>query len=98
MSKRGIPNKKLVQSWWSKPSIRVVPERYWGTRQQNANSGCLHKYECSSFSSIGFHTNKVQKQGLPKLKCLAYGETPEQAYNSWCYIFSVWNEEKDWLK
>lgn len=96
-SRRIMPHKKLVKDWWPKPSIRTIPEKYWGDKWSN-NRGILHKYECFSFSRIGFHTNRVQKPGLPLNKCLAYGETPEQAYDQWCVIFNVWNDKEDWVK
>lgn len=95
---RGTVSKRLAKDWWPKPVIRPIPERFWGNKWQNVNSGCMHKYECSSFSVIGFHTNKKQVEGLPSLKCLAYGETPEQAYDKWCEIFNVWNRKEDWVK
>lgn len=90
------PNLRFVKSWWPKPRLRPIQEKYWGNKWSN-NNGILHKWECTSFSAIGFCTNKKQKEGLPKLECMGYGETPQQAYNNWCELFKVWNKETDWI-
>lgn len=95
---RPMFNKHLVENWWPKPTIKPLAEIFWGNKWQNVNSGCMHKYECRSFSAIGFQTSKNQVEGLPSLICLAYGETPEQAYDKWCEVFNSWNKQKDWVK
>lgn len=95
-------NAKMVKEWWPKPTIRTVPKQFWGDRWTNANSGCEHRFECYSFSRIGFHSGGYRgEQPNPKLPgnvCLAYGETPQQAYDKWCEIFKVWNDKEDWVK
>lgn len=91
-------SKFLVKEWWPKPKIKSVPKKFWGSRWINLSTGCLHKYECYSFSSTGFYTSEEQLEGLPSLKCMSYGETPEQAYTNWCRLFAVWNKEEDWIK
>lgn len=98
---RRMPNAKLVKDWWPKPTIRTIPEKYWGDKWSN-NRGILHKYECFSFSHIGFHSGGYRgvqtDPSLPGNVCLAYGETPEQAYDQWCSVFKVWNDKEDWVK
>lgn len=102
--KQGIkpytPHARLVQGWWPKPKIRTIPEKYWGSKWSN-NSGILHKYECFSFSHIGFHSGGYRGEqtnpNLPGNVCLAYGETPEQAYDRWCEVFNVWNKKEQWV-
>ncbi len=91
-------NRRFVQAWWPKPTLRPIEEKYWGDRLRNVGSGGrLHKWECISFSAIGFHTNEKQVDGKPNLKALAYGETPQQAYDAWCEVFKAWNKEEDWI-
>lgn len=96
-----IRNKHLVKDWWPKPQIRIIDEMYWGTKHTN-NRGILHKYECFSFSRIGFgsggYRGKQTNPNLPENICLAYGETPEEAYDHWCEIFNAWNDTEDWVK
>ena len=92
-----MANKHLVENWWPKPTIKPLAEKYWGDKWRNVNSGCMHKYECRSFSAIGFHSGE-DNGGLPSLWCLGYGETPEQAYDAWCRVFNVWNKQEDWVK
>lgn len=87
----------LVKAWWPKPTIKPIPERLWGDKWRNVNSRCMHKFKCYSFSSIGFHTSERQKEGLPGNLCMAYGETPQGAYDRWCEIFNVWNKKEEWL-
>jgi hypothetical protein len=94
---RGMPHSTLVKSWWPKPVIKPLPEKYWGDKWQNVNSGCMHKYRCTSFSAIGFQTKEKNPNG-PSQVCLGYGETPEQAYDQWCEVFNVWNNEGDWVR
>jgi hypothetical protein len=98
---RRMPNAKLVKDWWPKPTIRTIPEKYWGDKWSN-NRGILHKYECFSFSHVGFHSGGYRgvqtDPNLPGNVCLAYGETPEQAYDQWCSVFKVWNDKEDWVK
>lgn len=101
LADRAMPNKRLVQDWWPSPIIKPLPESLWGDKWSNVGSGgLLHKYECSSFSAMGFHheNERNQMDGLPKCKCLAYGETPEQAYNRWCEVFNSWNKKEEWVK
>lgn len=93
-----MPHAKLVKSWWPKPKIAAVPEHLWGDRWTNVNSGCMHKFVCYSFSAMGFHPRDPITPGVPECECLAYGESPEQAYDKWCDIFNVWNKEEDWVK
>ena len=92
---------KLVKDWWPKPKIIALPKEQWGNRWQHPNSNCEHRFECFSFSHMGFHSGgyrgEQSEKGKPENICLAYGETPTQAYNSWCKIFEVWNKEEDWL-
>jgi len=92
-------NSKLVQEWWPTPKIRIIDEQSWGDRHSN-NGGVLSKFECFSFSRIGFGDGGYRGvQSNPKLPgnvCLAYGESPEQAYDKWCEIFNVWNYMEDW--
>lgn len=93
-------NANLVQMWWPMPKIRIIHRKHWGEKCRN-NGGILHKYECFSFSHVGFHSGGYRgEQTNPKLPgniCLAYGETPEQAYDKWCEIFNVWNDKEYWV-
>lgn len=97
-----MPNARYVKEWWPKPKIRALPPEQWGDRWMNVNSKCLHKFECFSFSATGFHAGGYRGEQtdphLPGNVCLAYGETPEEAYNQWCSIFDVWNNKEDWVK
>lgn len=103
-NKRGdkpyMRNMHLVQDWWPKPKIRIIDKMYWGTKHSN-NRGILHKFECWSFSTIGFHSGGYRgvqdDPHLPDAVCLAYGESPEQAYDHWCEIFKSWNEKEEWV-
>lgn len=96
-----MPHAKLVKKWWPKPKIRILEEKYWGDKWSN-HRGIIRKYECLSFSAIGFHSGGYRgvqtDPTLPGNVCLAYGETPEQAYDQWCEIFNVWNKKEDWVK
>ena len=94
---RLMPHASLVKPWWPKPVIKAQPEKYWGTKWTNG-TGLLHKYVCTSFSSIGFYTRKTQIEGLPSLECFTYGESPEEAYDRWCELFNVWNKEEEWVE
>lgn len=93
-----MPHAKLVKDWWPKPKIRPLPKPLWGNRWQNTNSAYLHKYECWSFSEIGFNPRDPVIDGIPQAECVAYGETPNQAYDTWCQVFNSWNKKEDWIK
>lgn len=92
---------KLVEDWWPKPKIIALPKSKWGKRWEHPNSNCEHRFECFSFSKIGFHSGgyrgKQTNPRKPENVCLAYGESPKEAYDNWCKVFKSWNTKSDWI-
>lgn len=83
-----MPHAKLVKDWWPKPKIVRVFNEYMCSEGKT--------WECYSFSTIGFHPRDPVIPGVPVGECLAYGDSPEKAYDKWCEIFNVWNKKEEW--